>query len=181
VTLALDVSGSMNEEDGAKISGARDGARQLVATLSDRDRFGLVLFNDQPRWVEEGAELKGARARLDAALAGTLADGGTALYDAVLAAVERQEATSRGGDGRIAAVVVLSDGADRDSRTGLGQLLGRIRFDGERRNVRVFTIAYGRDAKKDVLQQIAEATQGRAFDGRPETIRRVFRDISTFF
>ena len=181
VTLALDVSGSMNEEDGAKIAGARDGARQLVATLSDRDRFGLVLFNDQPRWVEEGAELKGARARLDTALAGTLADGGTALYDAVLAAVERQEAASRGGDGRIAAVVVLSDGADRDSRTSLGQLLGRIRFDGERRNVRVFTIAYGKDAKKDVLQQIAEATQGRAFDGRPETIRQVFRDISTFF
>ena len=181
VTLALDVSGSMNEEDGAKIKGAREGGRQLVATLADRDRFGLLLFNSEPRWVEQGAELKDARVRLDAALASTIADGGTALYDAVLAAVDRQEAAGRGGDGRIAAVVVLSDGADRDSRTSLAQLLERIRFDGERRNVRVFTIAYGKDAKKDVLQQIAEATQGRAFDGRPETIRQVFRDISTFF
>lgn len=47
--------------------------------------------------------------------------------------------------------------------------------------MRVFTIAYGKDAKKDVLQQIAEATQGRAFDGKPEDIRQVFRDISMFF
>jgi hypothetical protein len=46
VTLALDVSGSMNEEGGAKIAGARDGARQLVAALADRDRFALLLFND---------------------------------------------------------------------------------------------------------------------------------------
>ena len=40
--------------------------------------------------------------------------------------------------------------------------------------MRVFTIAYGKDAKKGVLQQIAEATQGRAFDGKPENIRQVF-------
>jgi Ca-activated chloride channel family protein len=180
VTLALDVSGSMNEEHGAKIAGARDGARQLVAALSDRDRFSLLLFNQDPRWVEEGAELQDARARLDASLGSTVADGGTALYDAILAAVERQEKDAA-NSGRISAVVVLSDGEDRDSRTSLDQLLRRIRFDGERRTVRVFTIAYGKDAKKDVLQQIAEATQARAFDGQPQTIRQVFRDISTYF
>jgi Ca-activated chloride channel family protein len=180
VTLALDVSGSMNEEHGAKIDGARQGARQLLAALDDRDRFGVLLFNEEPRWVERGTPLKQARDRIDAALGATLADGGTALYDAILAAVEQQEQEARDG-GRIAAVVVLSDGEDRNSRTKLAQLLERIRFDGERRAVRVFTIAYGKDAKKDVLQQIAEATQGRAFDGRPETIRQVFRDISTFF
>jgi Ca-activated chloride channel family protein len=181
VTLALDVSGSMNEESGAKIAGARDGARQLVAALADRDRFGLLLFNDQTRWVDEGAPLKDARTRLDRALAGTVADGGTALYDAVLAAVEQQAKERASGSDRISAVVVLSDGEDRDSRTRLGELVDRIRFDGERRTVRVFTIAYGKEAKKDVLQQIAEATQGRAFDGRPENIRQVFRDISMFF
>jgi Ca-activated chloride channel family protein len=180
VTLALDVSGSMNEEHGAKIAAARDGARQLVAALSDRDLFSLLLFNQDPRWVDEGAELKGARERLDAALSSTVADGGTALYDAILAAVDRQERDA-GSAGRISAVVVLSDGEDRDSKATLAQLLQRIRFDGERRTVRVFTIAYGKDARKDVLQQIAEATQARAFDGRPETIRQVFRDISTFF
>jgi Ca-activated chloride channel family protein len=181
VTLALDVSGSMNDEGGAKIAGARDGARQLVAALSDRDRFALLLFNNELRWVNQGALLKDARASLDGAVAGTVADGGTALYDAILAAVERQASDQAAQGERISAVVVLSDGEDRDSRTKLGELLGRIRFDGERHTVRVFTIAYGKDAKKDVLQQIAEATQGRAFDGKPENIRQVFRDISMFF
>jgi Ca-activated chloride channel family protein len=181
VTLALDVSGSMNEEGGAKIARARDGARQLVAALSERDRFALLLFNDHPRWVNEGALLKDARPSLDGALAGTVADGGTALYDAILAAVEQQAKERASQAERISAVVVLSDGEDRDSRTKLGDLLERIRFDGERRTVRVFTIAYGKAAKKDVLQQIAEATQGRAFDGKPENIRQVFRDISMFF
>jgi Ca-activated chloride channel family protein len=181
VTLALDVSGSMNEEGGAKIAGAREGARQLVAALADRDRFGLLLFNDRTRWVNEGAPLKDARTALDGALAGTVADGGTALYDAVLAAVEQQMKERASGGDRISAVVVLSDGEDRDSRTKLEELLDRIRFDGERRTVRVFTIAYGKDAKEGVLQQIAEATQGRAFEGRPEDIRQVFRDISMFF
>jgi Ca-activated chloride channel family protein len=181
VTLALDVSGSMNEEGGAKIAGARDGARQLVAALSERDRFALLLFNDHPRWVNEGALLKDARPGLDGALASTVADGGTALYDAILAAVEQQTKERASQGDRISAVVVLSDGADRDSHTKLGELLEKIRFDGERRTVRVFTIAYGKDAKKDVLQQIAEATQGRAFDGKPENIRQVFRDISMFF
>jgi Ca-activated chloride channel family protein len=179
VTLALDVSGSMNQEAGARIAGARDGARQLVATLADRDRFALLLFNERPRWVNEGAALKDARASLDGALASAVADGGTALYDAVLAAVEQQ--VKAGGRDRISAVVVLSDGEDRDSRTTLSALLERIRFDGERRNVRVFTIAYGEDARRDVLQQIAEATQARAFEGKPENIRQVFRDISMFF
>jgi len=181
VTLALDVSGSMNEEGGAKIAAAREGARQLVAALSPRDRFALLLFNAQTRWVNEGALLKDARSSLDGALAGAVADGGTALYDAVLAAVEQQSRERRTQGERISAVVVLSDGEDRDSRTKLGELLERIRFDGERNTVRVFTIAYGKDAKKDVLQQIAEATQGRAFDGKPENIRQVFRDISMFF
>jgi Ca-activated chloride channel family protein len=181
VTLALDVSGSMNEEGGAKIAGARDGARQLVAALSERDRFALLLFNEHPRWVNEGALLKDARPSLDGALAGTVADGGTALYDAILAAVEQQAKERSSQADRISAVVVLSDGEDRDSQTKLGELLEKIRFDGERRTVRVFTIAYGKDARKDVLQQIAEATQGRAFDGKPENIRQVFRDISMFF
>jgi len=181
VTLALDVSGSMNDEGGARIAGAREGARQLVATLADRDRFSLVLFNQEARWLNQGALLKQARESLDAALASAIADGGTALYDAIRAAVERQRAEQAAQGDRISAVVVLSDGEDRDSKLKLAELLERIRFDGERQPVRVFTIAYGKEAQKDVLQQIAEATQGRAFEGKPENIRQVFRDISTFF
>ena len=45
----------------------------------------------------------------------------------------------------------------------------------------MFTIGYGADAKRDELQAIAEATQGRYYEGKPENIREVFKEISTFF
>jgi Ca-activated chloride channel family protein len=78
-------------------------------------------------------------------------------------------------------VVVLSDGADRNSATTLDALLKKIRFDNEGRSIRVFTIGYGSDAKAQELQTIADATQGRYYEGKPENIREVFKEISTFF
>src|SRR5262249_48694631 len=112
-------------------------------------------------------------------IGGLFADGGTALYDAVdqaYSAIARTPAPSR-----ISAVVVLSDGEDRDSAIRLETLLDHIRFDGETRTIRLFTIGYGSDARADVLEKIAEATQGRYYAGKPENIREVFKEISTFF
>jgi hypothetical protein len=45
----------------------------------------------------------------------------------------------------------------------------------------VFTIAYGADANKDVLAEIAEAAEGEAFKGDPKEIAEVYRLISSFF
>jgi Ca-activated chloride channel family protein len=179
VTLVLDISGSMNSE--SRIQNARAGAEQLVAALGDADRFSLMLFNSQPRWVHEGVLLKDQRTQVASTLQGVFADGGTALYDAVDMAYQRQLAEQDSQGDRISALVVLTDGEDTDSKLKLEDLLPRIQFDGERRSIRVFTIAYGSDAKRDVLQRLAEATQAKAFDGNPQNIRSVFRDISTFF
>jgi Ca-activated chloride channel family protein len=81
----------------------------------------------------------------------------------------------------ITAVVVLSDGEDRDSRIRLDQLLETIRSDAETQSVRVFTIGYGQDAQRAILEQIADVTRAKFFEGTPETIREVFKEISTFF
>jgi Ca-activated chloride channel family protein len=181
VALVLDVSGSMNSEGGSRIKNAKIGAEQLVQTLDANDRFSLLVFNQAPRWVGQPGLLGTSRPVVVDVVRSLLADGGTALYDAVDTAYQQMKGEASAHGERITAVVVLSDGEDTDSKMSLQALLDRIRFDGESRNIRVFTIAYGKDAKKDVLQQIAEATQARAFDGKPENIRTVFRDISTFF
>jgi hypothetical protein len=60
-------------------------------------------------------------------------------------------------------------------------LLRQIKFDNERHTIRVFTIAYGDDAKKDILTQIADATQAKFYAGNQQNIRQVLREISTFF
>ena len=56
-----------------------------------------------------------------------------------------------------------------------------VKAEDETQRVRVFTIGYGQGAKADVLKQIAEASGGAYFEGKPENIRQVFKDISTFF
>ena len=84
-------------------------------------------------------------------------------------------------ENRILAVVVLTDGADTESNMKLSDLMPRIQYDGETKAIHVFTIAYGRDARKDILKQISDATQGKSYEGTPQNITSVFRDISTFF
>jgi Ca-activated chloride channel family protein len=105
-------------------------------------------------------------------------EGGTALYDAILAAQEhlRQNPTPD----RISAIVVLTDGEDRNSRTSLRQLLDRVRAD-EEAGVKVFTIGYGKGANEKVLEGIADATQAKFYRGTTQNIREVFKEISTFF
>jgi Ca-activated chloride channel family protein len=44
--------------------------------------------------------------------------------------------------------------------------------------VKVFTIAYGGDADKDLLTRVANRTNGKTFAGDPDTIQRVYTAIS---
>src|SRR5262249_47704581 len=100
--------------------------------------------------------------------------------DAIDAAYQHQT-QKQARNRRITAVVVLTDGTDTNSKQTLENLMQKIRWDGENKTVRVFTIAYGSDAKKDILKQIADATQAKFYEGTPENIVDVFKDISTFF
>jgi Ca-activated chloride channel family protein len=120
-----------------------------------------------------------ARQRAVTQVQGLFAGGGTALYDAVDEACA--SLTAQPDLDHISAVVVLSDGADTDSKISLDALLTRIRGTSERPAPRVFTIGYGKGAKSDVLKIIADATNGKFYIGTQRDIIAVFKDISTFF
>ena len=47
--------------------------------------------------------------------------------------------------------------------------------------VRVYTIAYGSQANKAELADIAGASGGKGFEGDPKDIEAVYRSISSFF
>jgi len=178
VVLVLDTSGSMSEEK--KIQNAREGAKQLVSLLGDEDMFSLLPFNTTLNWASRDVRLKEGRAQTLSLLDSLFAQGETALYDSIDAAYQHLLSRKQ-ADNRILAVVVLTDGEDTTSKTKLAELMPRIRFDGESHTIHVFTIAYGRDARKDILKQIAEATQAKSYEGTPQNIVDVFKDISTFF
>ncbi len=179
ITLVFDVSGSMKMD--GKINSARLGALELLHKLGEGDSLSLMAFNHTILGNTAPVPLKTDRERLEQQISSLFADGGTSLYDAVGTAFNTQMASAASNPDQITAIVVLTDGADSHSKTKLNSLLEAIRSDEETRNIRVFTIGYGSDAQKDVLEKIAAATQAKYYKGTNENIREVFRDISTFF
>lgn len=106
LALLLDVSDSMF---GRRIVEARAAVTRFLFDLLDpEDEFLLLAFNHAPAlvvpWMAEPGE---AQARIE----GLRPRGGTAVYDAVLAALPHIEGRSR----QRAAIVLISDGADTAS------------------------------------------------------------------
>lgn len=177
IILVFDTSGSM--KDNAKMPNAQNGAKQLVAMLDGKDYLSLLPFNDQMAWAGQDILMSNGRQSAARTIDGLFPNGGTALYDAIATAY--QYLLDHPKADKISALVVLTDGADTNSHTALDDLLNQIRFDNEQKTIRVFTIGYGPDARKDVLKQLADATQARFYEGTPENIQSVFKEISTFF
>ena len=150
--------------------------------LSDGDRLSLLPFNNNISWASQNLLIKTGRDQLNRTVDSLFAQGGTALYDSIDTAYQYLLTQNHGGDAdTILSIVVLTDGEDTESKMHIDELMNRIRFDGEAHTIHVFTIAYGKDARKDILGQIAETTQAKTYAGTPENIVGVFKDISTFF
>ena len=178
IVLVLDTSGSMKDQ--GKMQNAKVGARQLVGMLDEGDTFSFLPFSSDLRWSGQDVVVKQGREQLLQQIDSLFAEGGTELYDAIDAGYQHLAGVPD-PDAKIQAVVVLTDGEDTQSGMKLDQLMARIRYNGENRAIHVFTIAYGKDARKDILQKIADATQAKFYEGNPQNIVEVFRDISTFF
>jgi Ca-activated chloride channel family protein len=151
--------------------------------LPDNDLARVLLFNNVPRWLSDVPEGVGkGRGRLTASIDSAFADGGTALYDAILEALRPPKGLPAGA---AQAVIVLTDGQDTDSKTKLPALLARLRAQsGEESSgspPRVFTIAYGKEPDAGALKQIAETGGGAFFAGTPKDIQKVYAELATFF
>ncbi len=179
VVLVLDTSGSMNDD--RKMDNAKVGAKQFISQMNDADTFSFLPFSSETHWAFQDLTLSnGGKAQASTTVDSLFAGGDTRLYDAILEAYDHLKKSGNEGK-KIQAVVVLTDGADTDSKISLDDLLKQVRFNGENSTVRIFTIAYGQDAMKDVLAKISAATQAKSYEGNPKTIAGVFRDVSTFF
>ncbi len=113
VALAVDSSDSMF---GRRMTDARGAVRQFLnEQLDSTDEFMLMAFNHEPRPLTRWTEDRELAARL---LEGITPSGGTAVYDAILAAVPLFAARTR----QRAAVLVISDGADTASDAGIKEI-----------------------------------------------------------
>jgi Ca-activated chloride channel family protein len=177
LVVVMDVSGSMR---GEKISAARNSLLQFVDLLDDRDRLEIMLFSEDLVTLTPLSALGEKRDDVRTRVSGIVEQGDTRLYGAVIAAYN--ELLESGDPDHIRAMVVLSDGENTVWDYDLDQVVAQIGGSAESGTApKIFTIAFGDDADREVLQRIAEITGGKQYDGDPQTIYEVYAIIATFF
>jgi Ca-activated chloride channel family protein len=166
VAVALDRSFSMA---GDRLGAAKSGARIFLGGLRPTDESMLIAVGST---TDTLAPLSTNRREQLDALEGLDAFGTTGLYDSIVAAVEAiQPARGR------RALILLSDGDDRYSKTTAAQTLERARAA----DVLIYPIALGR-TRPQAFAELATLTGGRSFHVRdarqlPETLQAIISEL----
>ena len=143
--LVIDTSGSMGERG---IAAARQAAGAYLSQAPDDVRVGLVTFADAPHLLVPPTS---QRATVRAALGRLTAQGETTLYDAMQLALQRL------GSSGSRNIILLSDGGDTRSRTGLAPLIRSV----QRSGARVEVVGFRTDeSQNSVLTSLASAGNG---------------------
>ena len=153
--IALDTSGSMA---GEKIAAAQSAVnRFLYDLLGEQDEVFLYRFDGQVSLVSGWTDDRRAVGRM---LGSIRPSGGTAMYDAVAAAVPLAQRGSR----RKKALVLISDGNDQNSRTGVDAVRQLIRES------EVLVYAIGIDASGSSSSTYATAAQSGGASAPPKSV-----------
>ena len=147
VAIGVDRSFSVTPE---RLAAAKEAARSFVQHLRPTDQAMVIAIGSE---VETVAPLSANHAEAAAALDRLAPWGTTPLHDATLAALDVIQAAS----GR-RALILLSDGEDRYSRTSSDALVAEAR----RRDVLVYPVATGRK-HPELFAELASVTGGRSF------------------
>jgi VWFA-related protein len=145
--LALDISGSMSEQD--KIGEAKKAARTFLDKLDPRADCGLILFNHQIQAsqppVRDRRRFADNRDKLWRIIQKAEPDGGTAYLDATARAVQ-MVADIKGR--RV--VLVMTDGVDLNSEATLADVVAAAR----KYRVPVYTLGVGEPGKKEPVLNV---------------------------
>ncbi|HVO39084.1 MAG TPA: VWA domain-containing protein [Spirochaetia bacterium] len=169
----LDFSGSMASNDGARQLKSAMGllldqtkAQAYLLQTGQDDVVSVIPFNDRPLapWEQDGNDTAGMEALLTRVT--ELQPGGsTDIYTPVLRGLDFI-ARFPHADRFIPAIVLMTDGR---SNTGATFADLKSAFTAAGLDVPVFCVMFG-DASKEQLQEIADLTRGRVFDGRKDLV-----------
>ncbi|MEJ2110509.1 MAG: VWA domain-containing protein [Acidobacteriota bacterium] len=164
IGIVLDLSGSME----GKMEQVNRAARAFVQASNPNDQIFLIGFNDE---VELLHGFTNDVDEITDALENAITMGGTALYDAVYLGVTEAHKGNRSKK----ALIVITDGEDKDSYYSLKELVASV----QESDVQVFNIGFldelpkkslfggwfKTDAEKarDALIRVSEESGGKAF------------------
>lgn len=164
VGLVIDNSGSMRPKRAEVIAAAL----AFVASSNPQDQVFLVNFNEYVRFgLPRSVAFTDQPDQLKVAMGSVIADGKTALYDAVIIALEHIKQGNR--DKKV--LIVVSDGADNASAHSKAEMLAAATKSG--------VIVYGLgiyepddpDRNPGVVRQLAKAGGGESYF--PPTLKQV--------
>lgn len=180
ILVVIDTSGSM---EGERINTARTSTNEFLSRLNADDEVGLIVFSDNVNTLAEPSRVGDVVEGLKTRVGGLLADGNTAIYEAVCTAVSTmktlQEEDTAKGESRLYGIILLSDGEDTVGRTTENQMFATcLPANAEADGIKIYPIAFGDAADQSVLQRIANVTGGRLFTADPDSISNVYTSIS---
>ena len=153
--VVLDRSGSMQ---GSKLEYARQSLLNLIAGLTERDRFALFSYSDA---VQKHCDLLAVtdvnRRLMQSAVSGIYPSGATNLGDGLRAGIDLIAAAARPGyPGR---VILISDGLANRGVTD-PEALGRMAATAAGKEFAVSTLGVGADFNEFLMTQIADQGAG---------------------
>ena len=181
IGILLDLSGSMK----GKINQVNKAALAFIRASNPQDQVFLIGFNDE---IELLQDFTSDIDEVTDALENALVTGGTALYDAIYLGVQKAH------EGKMPkkAIVVISDGEDRDSFYKLDELIDKV----QESDVQIFCVGFmdpipdkgffgkwsksAEEKAQEVLKRVAHETGGKAFfPGKIDDIHQIVSEIAT--
>lgn len=193
MVFAIDTSGSMSRDDRMQqlnqaldvLSGPElnDGSSASFLRLQPRESITYLEFSHELKSefsVSIPSDEAGYREALDeirSHVSNYSPYGGTSVYSTVALAYDR--IVNSKSDDSISSIVVFTDGESNegmsaeDFRNWYRELVHK---HPEAAKMPVFTVHFG-DSNRDELDELAQLTGGRTFDGTSDSLRTAFREI----
>jgi Ca-activated chloride channel homolog len=175
IGLVVDHSGSMR----GKLSEVTTAAKMFVKSSNPEDQMFVVNFNDDVSLgLPSAKRFSNSADELGNAIGNAPAMGTTALYDAIVAALQGLQK----GEREKKALIVISDGGDNASQATLDRVLRMA----EQSSAVIYTIGVFAEDDPDrnpkVLRRLAQETGGEAFfpsklSETVEICQRIARDV----
>jgi Ca-activated chloride channel family protein len=154
IVFVCDTSGSMMADN--KLAQAKKALKFCVGSLNEGDRFGIITFSGDVRYFKKELVVrrKSVVEEANEFIDGLKAIGGTALNDAVLAALELTKKAES-----VPMIIFLTDGNPTIGEQNVETILKNARKANEK-DVRLFVFGVGYDVNTKLLDLLAEENHG---------------------